>query len=118
LSLALLEQVINAAKISGAAIAALPVKDTIKQADEQGFVTATLERRQLWSVQTPQVFRYSWLTAAYREAKQNGWQATDDAALVEKTGKPVKIVPGEEENIKITTPGDLLLARTILAGES
>jgi 2-C-methyl-D-erythritol 4-phosphate cytidylyltransferase len=118
LSLSLLERVINAARLSGAAIAALPVKETIKRTDEQGFVAATLERRRLWSVQTPQVFRYSWIMAAYREAKQYGWQATDDAALVEKTGKPVKIVTGEETNIKITTPGDLFLARAILAGES
>ena len=118
LSLALLERVINAAMICGAAIAALPAKETIKQADEQGFVAATLERRRLWSVQTPQVFRYSWLTAAYREAEQKGWQATDDAALVERTGKPVKLVTGEDINIKITSPGDLLVARAILAGES
>jgi len=118
LTLELLERVIMAARVTGAAIAALPVKETVKQSDGQGMVTATLERRHLWSVQTPQVFRYDWLMEAYREADINGWWATDDAALVEKTGKAVKIVPGEEANIKITTPGDLVLARAIMAGES
>lgn len=118
LTLELLERVIMAARVTGAAIAALPVKETVKQSDGQGLVTATLERQHLWSVQTPQVFRYDWLMEAYRKANINGWRATDDAALVEKTGKPVKIVPGEEANIKITTPGDLVMARAILAGDS
>lgn len=118
LTLELLKRVVMAAMDTGAAITALPVKETIKRSDGQGFVAATLERRHLWTVQTPQVFRYSWLVEAYREAGVHGWQATDDAALVEKTGRSVKIVPGEEMNLKITTPGDLVLARAILAGGS
>ncbi|OIQ59088.1 2-C-methyl-D-erythritol 4-phosphate cytidylyltransferase [Moorella thermoacetica] len=117
LTLALLEKIILAARITGAAIPALPVKETIKQGGETGIVAATLDRRGLWSVQTPQVFRREWLVDAYREAAQKGWQATDDAALVERLGYPVKLVPGEERNIKITTPGDLVLAGAILAGE-
>ncbi|CEP66685.1 2-C-methyl-D-erythritol 4-phosphate cytidylyltransferase [Moorella glycerini] len=118
LSPALLERVITAARDTGAAIAALPVKETIKRGNTEDLVTATLERRGLWAVQTPQVFRRDWLAAAYREAEINGWQATDDAALVERAGYPVKLVPGEEVNIKITTPGDLVLARAIMAGDS
>jgi 2-C-methyl-D-erythritol 4-phosphate cytidylyltransferase len=64
----------------------------------------------------PQVFRRQWLEAAYREAAVRGWQATDDAALVEQAGYPVQMVTGEETNIKITTPGDLILARALMAG--
>ncbi|WP_036371531.1 2-C-methyl-D-erythritol 4-phosphate cytidylyltransferase [Neomoorella thermoacetica] len=114
---ALLEKTILAARTTGAAIAALPVKETIKQGGEAGIVAATLDRKGLWSAQTPQVFRREWLVDAYREAAEKGWQATDDAALVERLGYPVKLVPGEETNIKITTPGDLVLAGALLAGE-
>ncbi|AKX95348.1 2-C-methyl-D-erythritol 4-phosphate cytidylyltransferase [Moorella thermoacetica] len=114
---ALLEKTILAARNTGAAIAALPVKETIKQGGEAGIVAATLDRKGLWSAQTPQVFRREWLVDAYREAAEKGWQATDDAALVERLGYPVKLVPGEETNIKITTPGDLVLAGALLAGE-
>ncbi|GEA14427.1 2-C-methyl-D-erythritol 4-phosphate cytidylyltransferase [Moorella sp. E308F] len=118
LSPVLLERVIAAARDTGAAIAALPIKETIKRGNTEDMVTATLERRGLWAAQTPQVFRRDWLAAAYREAEINGWQATDDAALVERAGYPVKLVPGEEVNIKITTPGDLALARALMAGDS
>ncbi|APC09686.1 2-C-methyl-D-erythritol 4-phosphate cytidylyltransferase [Neomoorella thermoacetica] len=114
---ALLEKTILAARTTGAAIAALPVKETIKQGGEAGIVAATLDRKGLWSAQTPQVFRREWLVDAYREAAEKGWQATDDAALVERLGYPVKLVPGEETNIKITTPGDLVLAGALLVGE-
>ncbi len=118
LTLGLLERIAAAAVDAGAAIAALPVKETVKRSDKQGFVAGTLEREHLWLVQTPQIFSYSLLREAYKKAQKYGWRATDDAALVEKLGHPVKIVPGEETNIKITTPGDLILARCILAGES
>ncbi|WP_338824378.1 2-C-methyl-D-erythritol 4-phosphate cytidylyltransferase [Neomoorella humiferrea] len=117
LSLALLARVVDAAGKTGAAVAALPVKETIKRGNEEGIVTATLVREGLWSVQTPQVFRREWLVDAYSKAKENGWTATDDASLVEKAGYPVRLVYGEEINIKITTPGDMILARAILAGE-
>lgn len=117
LTRALLERIIMAARTTGAAIAALPVKETVKQGSEAGLVVATLDRGGLWSVQTPQVFRREWLLDAYREATLKGWRATDDAALVERLGYPIKLVPGEETNIKITTPGDMILARAIVAGE-
>lgn len=116
LTVELLERVIMAARTTGAAIVALPVKETLKQGGADGLVTATLDRRGLWSVQTPQVFRREWLDEAYHEAAQRGWQATDDATLVERMGYPVKLVPGEETNIKITTPGDLILAGALLGG--
>jgi len=117
LTMELLARVIMAARATGAAIAALPVKETLKQGGAAGLVTATVERSGLWSVQTPQVFRREWLAEAYHEAVQRGWQATDDAALVERLGYPVQLVPGEETNIKITTPGDLTLAGALLGGE-
>jgi len=84
LSSDLLEKVVMAAKALGAAVAALPVKETVKMSDGRDLVKTTLDRKYLWAVQTPQVFRYDWLVEAYRQGKDKGWQVTDDAALVEK----------------------------------
>lgn len=100
---------VAAAKVHGAAIVAVPVKDTIKQGDAEGFVTATLERALLWQVQTPQTFRADILRHAQSEAR-GVFTGTDDAALVERLGLPVKIVPGDYSNLKITTPDDLVIA--------
>jgi len=116
LTLSLLESVIRQAFVSGAAIAAVPVKDTIKIADDAGFVVDTPARDRLWSVQTPQVFRKDILLAAHEYAQVNGIFGTDDSYLVEKLGHPVKIVSGDYENIKITTPEDLQIAEAILLG--
>ena len=123
LTLGLLEAVIKEACTCGAAIAAVPVKDTIKIADAQGFVVDTPARDMLWSVQTPQAFRKDILVAAHDFAQAKGILATDDASLVEKLGVPVKIVFGEYDNIKITTPEDVHIAgatfsRRREAGES
>ena len=103
----------EAAKESGAAVAAVPVTDTIKLAGEDGFVMGTPPRRNLWAVQTPQVFRFDIISEAHRRA---GGLATDDAALVEKSGYRVKLYMGSYDNIKITTPGDLELAGILLQG--
>jgi 2-C-methyl-D-erythritol 4-phosphate cytidylyltransferase len=97
----------EAAKTHGAAVLAVPVKDTIKQADEQGWVAATLDRRSLWAIQTPQAFRRTDLLAAHERAAEEGFVGTDDAMLVERLGIPVKLVEGAYDNIKITTPEDL-----------
>lgn len=113
----LLKKVIETARSTGAAVAAIPVKDTIKQARPDRTVARTFERQYLWSVQTPQVFRRDWLAEAYHYAAAIDRRATDDATLVEMLGKPVTIVVGDERNIKITTPGDLLLAEAFLGGE-
>jgi len=105
---------------SGAAIAAIPQADTLKQGT-LGTITGTVSRAGLWAAQTPQVFRRDWLERAHREATE---VATDDAALVEWLGHPVRLSPGDSLNFKITTPTDLALAeswliqRTAAAGES
>lgn len=112
-TLSLLEQVVNTAKACGAAIPGVPVKDTIKVCDENGMVVKTPPRHRLWAIQTPQAFRRDWLVEAYEQAMKSGITATDDAALVEELGKPVKVVQGHYENIKITTPEDLVLAELI-----
>ncbi len=94
----------------GAAVSAVPVKDTIKVANEDHFIDHTPDRNRLWHVQTPQVFRKSLLLEAYKTALQTGITASDDAALVEKLGNPVKLVLGSYKNIKLTTPEDMQIA--------
>ncbi len=106
---------VQAARQHGAAVAAVPVKDTMKRAGPDGLVLETLDRAALWAVQTPQVFAYDLLMRAHR-ALDPAWDATDDAALVERLGHPVALFTGLDDNIKITTPGDLLLAEAILKG--
>ncbi len=103
-----------AAKNSGAAICAVPVKDTIKQADSDGNVLATIPRESLWAVQTPQVFRADLIRRAYENAYVHNHYGTDDASLVEYLGEKIKIVTGDYENIKITTPEDIPTAEQIL----
>lgn len=110
----LFNQVIAAARREQAAIAAVQVKDTVKTADDSGWVTGTPDRRTLWSVQTPQAFERGLLFAAYETAGQAGYLGTDDASLVERLGTRVKIVAGSYQNIKITTPEDLQFAETLL----
>lgn len=95
-------------------IAAVPVKDTIKQVNAQKIITHTPDRAQLWAAQTPQGFEVDWLKRCHRRGQQQNWQVTDDAALLEKCGVPVSIVEGEETNLKVTTPVDLAIAQSIL----
>lgn len=95
-------------------IAAVPVKDTIKVVDDNGIITGTPDRRQLWAAQTPQGFDVNLLKQCHAEGVRQGWEVTDDAALFEKCGMEVRIVPGEETNLKITTPQDLAIAEFIL----
>lgn len=102
---------IEAAGETGAAVAAVPVTDTIKIAGDDGLVRETPPRRNLWAVQTPQVFRFDIIAEAYRRA--NG-EVTDDATLVERIGHKVKLYMGSYENIKITTSDDLLVAELLL----
>lgn len=115
LTLGLLESVIRESFAWGGAIAAVPVKDTIKLADNNGFVASTPDRDRLWSVQTPQSFRKDILVEAHELAGAKGILGTDDAFLVEQLGSRVKLVAGDYENIKITTPEDLNLAEVILS---
>jgi 2-C-methyl-D-erythritol 4-phosphate cytidylyltransferase len=95
-------------------IAAIPVKDTIKVVDEWGYIQDTPNRSQLWAAQTPQGFDVELLKQCHAQGKSLGWKVTDDAALLEKCQLPVKIVMGEETNLKITTPVDLAIAEFIL----
>lgn len=115
----LIEKVIKAARRFRAVITGLPVTETIKQAGSKGNVLRTIERRDLWLMQTPQIFRREDIHLAHQEALKRGWtEATDEAFLVEKIGISVKIIEGEERNIKITTPHDLQVARFLLSTES
>ncbi len=98
-------------------IAAVPVKDTIKVVDERGIIQSTPDRRQLWAAQTPQGFDVKLLKQCHDEGVRQGWEVTDDAALFEKCGIEVKIVPGEETNLKVTTPQDLAIAEFILKSQ-
>ena len=119
LSIELIEKVIKAARRFRAVITGLPVTETIKQAGSKGNVLRTIERRDLWLMQTPQIFRREDIHLAHQEALKRGWtEATDEAFLVEKIGISVKIIEGEERNIKITTPHDLQVARFLLSTES
>lgn len=95
-------------------IAAVPVKDTIKVVDEGGYVKDTPDRRQMWAAQTPQGFQVELLKSCHRQGKVLGWEVTDDAALFERCQLPVKIVEGEETNLKLTTKVDLAIAEFIL----
>ncbi|MBD2778776.1 2-C-methyl-D-erythritol 4-phosphate cytidylyltransferase [Iningainema tapete] len=95
-------------------IAAVPVKDTIKVVDENGIIQSTPDRRRLWAAQTPQGFDVQLLKQCHAQGIQQGWEVTDDAALFEKCGYEVKIVQGEETNLKVTTPQDLAIAEFIL----
>ncbi len=94
-------------------IAAVPVKDTIKVVDENGIIQSTPDRSQLWAAQTPQGFDVKLLKQCHAEGVAQGWEVTDDAALFEKCGYQVQIVPGEETNLKVTTPQDLAIAEFI-----
>jgi 2-C-methyl-D-erythritol 4-phosphate cytidylyltransferase len=105
---------IKQAEKHGSAIVAIPVKDTIKEANKDSIVQKTLDRSNLWAIQTPQTFRYDIIIKAHLKAKEDGIQATDDAFLVEQMGLKVKIIMGGYENIKITTPEDLIIAEAIL----
>jgi len=106
-------RVIAKARECGAAIAAVPVEDTIKEATG-GVVVRTLERENLQRVQTPQAFARDVLERALRKARQDGFSGTDEAALVERTGHPVAVVLGDRRNIKITTAADLKIAEALL----
>ena len=106
----LIEQGLAEARETGAAVAAVPVTDTIKVAGDDRIVRQTLLRQNLWAIQTPQVFSYPIIAEAYRRVKGD---VTDDASLVEQLGYKVKLYMGCYDNIKITTPDDLALAEIL-----
>lgn len=113
ISQAVIDRTVRAANSYNAAAPAIPVKDTIKVADG-GLVVSTPERSRLWAVQTPQVFDKDILSAALVKAKQDDAAVTDDCSAVERLGVKVKLVEGEEQNLKITTPMDLKVAQMLM----
>lgn len=110
----LVDRVVSAAARCSAAVPAVAVKDTVKTVREDGGVEGTLDRERLRAVQTPQVFEASLLKAALQSALEQEAPVTDDASAVERLGKVVFLVEGEEENLKITTPADLILAEAVV----
>lgn len=114
----MVDDVVAAAEKHGAAIIALPMRDTVKQVGADHVIQRTVDRRPLWLAQTPQAFRRSWLQEAHRKAHAEGIHATDDAFLVEWLGHPVAVVEGSGENIKVTRPEDMVIGEAILASRS
>lgn len=105
---------IKAAERDGAAIAAIPVQDTLKAVSKENRIAETVSRTGLWQAQTPQVARMLLLRAAFDTAKRDGFVGTDEASLLERIGCTVTVVEGSRENIKITCPDDLLTAEALL----
>ena len=105
-----IRRTIDAAVESGAAIAALAAHDTVKRVNAEGVITDTLRREEIYLAQTPQAFR----TSVLRDAIAIGGDATDEAMLAEQAGHPVRVVEGDPQNLKITTPADLVLAERLL----
>jgi 2-C-methyl-D-erythritol 4-phosphate cytidylyltransferase len=114
----LIDVVLAAARLSDAAVCGAPCSDTLKEVAEEGLVLKTLDRSRLWTVQTPQIFRTSLLRQAYDRALSSGATFTDDTAVVENMGHPVRIVLYHGINFKVTTPADWKLAECyLLLGE-
>lgn len=109
----LLMRTLKAAKETGAAIPAIRMSDTIKRG-AYGYVVETVERTNLWAIQTPQVFRMDTLMSAYRVLEGRDDDVTDDAMLIERTGGKVSLVEGEQWNFKVTTSSDLKLAEAVV----
>ena len=112
---AMLQRGLDAAAVCGSAVAGVPVKDTIKLVTPDQMVKDTPDRSQLWAAQTPQIFRYDLLLGAHQTCTQD---VTDDAAMVESLGHPVKMFLGAYENIKVTTTDDLVIAERFLKASS
>jgi len=113
-SAALINRLVEAAAERGAVVAGLPVHDTVKVVGSGGLIQGTPDRRSLWEIQTPQVFRRELIVAAHEAAEKSGVEATDDAMVVERFGKPVYVLDGERTNFKITLPEDVWLAEMLI----
>ena len=109
-----IDQLIEVCNQTKAAILGVRPKDTVKLQDAGEYVRETLDRSVLWNIQTPQAFDYHILQEAFESAQGSGFYGTDESMLVEKIGHKIKIVQGDYDNIKITTPDDLVLAELIL----
>lgn len=109
-----IHRVIEGARRHGAAVLGLPAQDTLKKVTSQGLVRQTLDRRDIWQIQTPQAFQAPLLWRAFMEAYSRNFYGTDEASLLEELHLPVVVIPGSPVNLKITTPEDLELAEAIL----
>jgi len=118
LTVQMVEDVVKVARETGAAIIALPMRDTVKEVRIDQVIERTVDRKTLWLAQTPQAFRRDWLQEAHRKAQAEGVIATDDAYLLEWMGRPVTVVEGSGENIKVTRPEDLVIGEAILASRA
>jgi len=114
----LIEKVIKETEKYGAVSPAIPVKETLKEVNEDELVVRTLERSKIRLIQTPQGFKKDLIFQVYKKAMDSGWRASDDAGIVERFGYKVKVVAGEEMNIKITTSLDLKFAEMLLQYQS
>lgn len=112
-----IDDVVKAAQKVGGAVAAVPEKNTVKIVSSDGTVIKTPPRETLWEVQTPQGFRKELLLAAYQKAKEENFLGTDDSSLVERLHVPVKVVESNYQNIKVTTPEDLVIAEALLRSQ-
>ncbi len=117
-SSSLIERCLTGVRETGACIPAIPATDTLKSVDGNGFVVNTLDRRAVRLAQTPQTFSIPLIERAHRLALKSGFAATDDASVAEFAGETVTVVSGDPNNIKITTPHDLAVARGILDAQS
>lgn len=112
------ERAVATAAERGAALVAVPVRDTLKSSSDGRHAEHTVDRSHLWSAQTPQAFRARELRDLVRRAEREGWRPTDDAALWERYVGPVPLVEGDPANLKITTPDDLAVASAVLASRA
>jgi len=117
LSSGLFSRLFKQAEEWGAAIPGIPSKDTLKMVDGESFVRQTLDRTSIYAIQTPQIFKYAELMTAYRKAYEENFQGTDDASLFERYIGRVRLVEGEYNNLKITTPEDLIIAEALLKAQ-
>lgn len=118
LTVDMIGRVVEAAVKHGAAVVAIPMRDTVKLVGADGLIEKTVDRGGLWLAQTPQAFRRTLFQEAHRRAQLDGFHGTDDVQLVERLGHPVAVVEGSGENIKITRPEDLGIGEAILAARS
>ena len=109
-----IEKTIQGALEFSGCVAALPVKETTKRVSAEGFIQETVNRSDLWSMQTPQAFQYEIFRKAILQSVQDDFLGTDEAMLVERTGRKIKVVVGDPINIKITTPEDIGVAESLL----
>ncbi len=117
-TLKMITQVVEATRNHGAAIVAMPMRDTVKRVNGEGIIKETLNREELWLAQTPQAFRRDVLLRAHQQGEADGVDATDDAFLVERLGLTVAIVQGSSDNIKVTRPEDLHMGEAILTSKT